>query len=93
MDRLYTMELRVDFKDDMKRATMERAFRQAARHINATAALLADHIKPQMIVFYHDYMAGHKELNLLETSDGPMPVLADAEDPGVSEELLEAMKG
>src|SRR5258708_17176205 len=46
MQRQFTVELRVDYADSAKNDAMKIALQAAARHIYATALLLADDVKP-----------------------------------------------
>src|SRR5580693_665073 len=49
--RQWTIEARADFADQEKNDAISEAVRRAAVHINATIALLADGIKPQVVAF------------------------------------------
>lgn len=66
MQRQFTIELRVDYADNEKNEVMRKALQHAARHVFATAVLLADGIKPQVAVFSDDFFSGHEEIKLLE---------------------------
>lgn len=66
MQRQFTVELRVDYADNEKNDAMKKALAHAARHIYATAVLLADGVKPQVAVFSDDFFSGHEEIKLLD---------------------------
>jgi hypothetical protein len=68
MQRLYTIEVRVDFRDESKLPVMKKAIQQAARHVYSQAGLLGDAVKPNVIVFSHDFYNGHQDIALLEDS-------------------------
>lgn len=93
MQRLFTIEVRVDYKDDNKQGVMEKAMQQAARHIYANAALLSDHIKPQVVLYSHDYFTGHKDIPLLtdDVASGAEQVGGSVADEGVSSDMLAAV--
>lgn len=95
MQRLFTIEVRVDYKDDNKQGVMEKAMQQAARHIFTNASLLSDHIKPQVVLYSHDYFTGHKDIPLLPddvaSGSGGGAVGVDSADD-VSPELYAALK-
>lgn len=92
MQRQFTIELRVDYADNEKNASMQEAVQRAARHVLATAALLADGVKPQIAAFSDDFFTGHKEISVLEDTiaKGKEQIGADAED-SVSSELTAAL--
>lgn len=54
----------------------------------ATASLLSDKTKPQIVVFTDDFFSGHQDIPLFADK------IADGEKllNGVSDEMLEAMK-
>lgn len=99
MQRQFTMELRVDYADVEKNEVMQTALKAAARHVFATAVLLADNnVKPQISVYSDDFFSGHEEIKMLddviaqglaesESADGP----ALAEE--ISGDLLAAARG
>jgi len=93
MQRQFTIELRVDYSDQEKNEAMRKALQQAARHVYATATLLADGVKPQIAIFSDDFFTGHETIALLE--DTIAKGLAQInEQPGdedsVSSELMAA---
>src|SRR5271165_3883616 len=55
MQRQWTIEARADFADQEKNDAITEAIRRAAVHVNATIALLADGIKPQVVAFSDDF--------------------------------------
>lgn len=95
MQRQWTIEARADFADQEKNDAITESVRRAAVHINATIALLADGIKPQVVAFSDDFFAGHEDIALLEDKLGR--ALADhsdavGEEAPVSDEMLQAMR-
>jgi hypothetical protein len=64
--RQFTIELRVNYADNEKNATMRSAVAQAARHMFATAQLLADGVKPDIAIFSDDWFSGREEIELLQ---------------------------
>jgi hypothetical protein len=76
--RTYTIELRVDFDDDadVKKETMDKAVRMAAKHLYATALILDDKRKHAITAQYDDFWIGTEEINLEDDF-----VAANDEDP------------
>lgn len=66
MIRQFTIELRVNYADAEKNDAMRKACAAAARHIHATANLLADGVKPDIAIYSDDWFAGREEIMLLE---------------------------
>jgi hypothetical protein len=93
MQRQFTIELRVDYADNEKNDAMRTALQAAARHVYATATLLADAVKPQIAIFSDDFFAGHEQITLLEDTiqAGKDEIGGENETP-VSDELLGAMR-
>jgi hypothetical protein len=93
MQRQFTIELRVDYADAEKNDTMRTALQAAARHVYATAVLLADAVKPQIAIFSDDFFAGHEQITLLEDTieTGKQMIQCGDESP-VSDELIKAMR-
>jgi hypothetical protein len=93
MQRQFTIELRVDYEDAEKNPVMKEALLRAARHVFATATLLADAVKPQIVLFSDDFMVGHEEIPLLEDTLGKaIEEAGGQEQEGVSEEMLKAVR-
>lgn len=94
MQRQWTIEARADFADQEKNDAITEAVRVAAVHINATIALLADGIRPQVVAFSDDFFAGHAEIGLLEDKLGKAKIDhdEDTEDGAVSDEMMQAMR-
>lgn len=94
MQRQFTIELRVDYADTEKTKVMRQAMQQAARHVYATATLLADGVKPQIAIFSDDFFTGHESIELLDDtiSQGLAQIGGPDEDSGVSSELAAAVK-
>jgi hypothetical protein len=92
MQRQFTIEIRVDYADNGKSEVMKKAMQQAARHVYATATLLADGVKPQVAVFSDDFFTGHEEIALLEDTiaQGVEAIDATNEEEKISGELLAA---
>jgi len=99
MQRMFSIELRVDYADADKNETMRTALQHAARHVFATAQLLADNgVKPQIALYSDDFFAGHEEIALLEDViqqglDQQAGGEATANEDGVSSELAAAVRG
>lgn len=92
MQRQFTIEIRVDYADNGKSDVMKKAMQQAARHVYATATLLADGVRPQVAVFSDDFYTGHEEIALLEDTitKGIEAIQATDEQEVISAELLGA---
>lgn len=83
MQRQFTIELRVDYADNEKNEAMRTALTSAARHVFATASLLADSVKPQIAIFSDDFFSGHEQIELLE--DVIAQGVQQLEDAGVTQ--------
>ena len=93
MQRQFTIELRVDYADNEKNDAMRTALQAAARHVYATAMLLADAVKPQIAIFSDDFFAGHEQIALLEdTIQAGKDEIGGEQETPVSDELLGAMR-
>ena len=92
MQRQFTIELRVDYADQDKNEAMRKALSAAARHVLATAHLLADGVKPQIVVFSDDFFTGHEEIAILDNTLGSAIEESNAPDEVVSDELLQAAR-
>lgn len=93
MQRQFTIELRVDYEDNEKNDSMRQACAAAARHVFATASLLADGVKPQVSVYSDDYFAGHDEIKLLDDTIQQGKDFAGAgEEAPMSSELMNAVR-
>ena len=93
MQRQFTIELRVDYADNEKNDSMRTALQAAARHVYATATLLADAVKPQIAIFSDDFFAGHEQITLLEdTIKAGKEQIGGTDETPVSDELLGAMR-
>lgn len=92
MQRQFTMELRVDYADNEKTKVMRQAMQQAARHVYATATLIADGVKPQIALFSDDFFTGHEQIELLEDtiSQGVQAIDNGEPEEEISSELLAA---
>jgi hypothetical protein len=94
--RQFTIELRVNYADADKNEVMRKACAAAARHVFATANLLADGVKPDIAIFSDDWFAGKEEISLMqdviqqgldETNNG-----APNAEATVSSELMAAVR-
>jgi hypothetical protein len=94
MQRQFTVEIRVDYADQEKNEAMKKALQAAARHIYATAVLLADGIKPQIAIFADDFFSGHEEITLLDDTiaSGLESIKSDDDNSGVSDEMMAAAR-
>lgn len=107
VQRLYTIEFRVDVKDESKLDVIEALGKQAACHVLGQCALLGDHIKPEVVFFSHDYFYGHRNIAVLDddvmngtravTEASNARIIATQssgaeEPPPISSELLAALK-
>lgn len=96
MQRQFTMELRVDYADAEKNEVMKTALKAAARHVYATAVLLADNgVKPQIAVHSDDFFSGHEEIKMLDDTiaQGLEETKETVEEADVSDDLLKAAAG
>ena len=93
MMRQFTMELRVDFADEAKKEVMSKAWRTAARHVFAQAALLSDGQKPQIALFSDDFYEGHEDIALLDDVLGNAIAADGGQETPVSSELMALANG
>lgn len=70
MQRQFTIEIRVDYEDAGKNDVMLKAMQMAAQHVYAQASLLADKVKPQIVVFSDDFMSETQQIALLDDTIG-----------------------
>lgn len=91
MQRQFTIELRVDYADNEKNVSMQESVQRAARHMLATAALLADGVKPQIAAFSDDFFTGHKEISILEDTIAKGLTQIGGGEDSVSSELTAAL--
>lgn len=66
MQRLFTIEIRIDFRDESKLPVMQKAIQQAARMVYSQAGLLGDAIKPEIVIYGHDFFKGHIDIPLFD---------------------------
>lgn len=92
--RQFTIELRVNYADAEKNDVMRKAIAAGARHIMATASLLADGVKPDIAIFSDDWFAGKEEINLLEDviQQGLNETTDTIPEGEVSSELMAAVR-
>ena len=92
--RQFTIELRVNYADADKNETMRTACAAAARHMFATANLLADGTKPEIAIFSDDWFAGKEEISLLEDviQQGLDETAGAVTEGEVSSELMAAVR-
>ncbi len=95
MQTQVTIELRCDFEDKDKVAVLIEAAQAAARHMLATASLLSDKVKPQIVVFTDDFFTGHKEIPLIgdTIAQGETMIAGESDLSELSDELTKALKG
>lgn len=91
MQRQFTIEVRVDYADEGKNEAMRETVTYAARRVLATAALLADGVKPQAVVFSDDFFSGHTDIAILEDKFAPKEGESQSSD-SVSDEMAAAMR-
>lgn len=92
--RQFTVELRVNYADNDKNDVMRRAVAAAARHIFATAQLLADGTNPDIAIFSDDWFAGREEIKLLDDviQQGLDEAGENIAEGEVSSELMSAVR-
>lgn len=97
MQRMFTIELKVDYADKDKNQVMREACQKAARHMLATASLLSDGVKPQVVSFSDDHFDGHALIPLfddvIKKGEDELTAAGVAEEEAVSPELMAALKG
>lgn len=95
MIRQFTIELRVNYVDDEKNGTMRSAIAASARHMFATANLLADGVKPDIAIYSDDYFKGREEIELLQDviQQGLDEANGNIAEGEVSSELMAAVRG
>lgn len=93
MQRQFTIELRVDYEDADKNDTMRTACQAAARHVYATATLLADGVKPQIAIYADDFFSSQQEIALLDdTIQQGIDASGLSDEAPVSSELMKAVR-
>lgn len=96
MMRQFTIELRVNYADNDKNDVMRSSCAAAARHMYATAGLLADGVKPDIAIYSDDWFSGRQDIELLEDviAKGLAETAGTApEDEGaISSEMMDALK-
>lgn len=93
IQRQFNIELRVDYEDAGKNDEMKKACAHAARHMFATAQLLADGVKPQISIFSDDFFQGVETIALLEDTiqQGIEQIGQDGVEEQVSSDLMSAI--
>ena len=92
MQRQWTIEARADYADPEKNEAITTAIREAAVHVHAVMALLADGQKPQVVCYSDDFFHGHEQIALHEDKLGAA-IAQHGDNVGggrVSDELLAA---
>lgn len=99
MQKTFSLELRVDFKDKDKFDVMRKLFQQAALHLAAQADLLMDHVKAQAAVFDDDFFSGKQQISILDDTweqgkqqMAALDPVAAAEEERPSADLLAALR-
>lgn len=64
--QLFTIECRVDFRDESKIPLFKTLIQQAARLVITQAGLLGDGVKPEVVIYSHDYFKGHQDIALFD---------------------------
>lgn len=79
--RTYSIELRVDFDDDVdnKKEVMNKAVRMAAKHLLGSALIISDKRKPEIVAQYDDFWVGTEKIELEDDIDAPLSTAS--EDP------------
>jgi hypothetical protein len=91
--RQFTLELRVNYADADKNEVMRQAIAHAARHVLATASLIADGVKPDIACWSDDWFAGKQEINILDdVIQQGIDEQNDASESSVSSELMAAVR-
>lgn len=62
----FTIELRVSFKEQEKEDIMREAAKVAAKHLYATALLISDERKPQIMLQGGDFFTAAEEIMLAD---------------------------
>jgi len=69
MSVLFTIELRVSYRDNEKYILAQHVVQLAALHAHAQATKLVDDgDKPQVVIHSHDFEHGHRDVPLMELS-------------------------
>lgn len=99
MQRSFTIELRVEYADEAKYEQIKGMLRSAALHLHASAALIADGQKPDIVISGTDFFHGFEDIKLFDdTIAKGQAAIATADDPegknqgDISQDLLDAMK-
>lgn len=66
MMRLFTIEIKVDFRDEDKLPLFKQIIQQAGKHIYGQSALLGDGIKPEIAIHAHDFFLGHQDIAMFD---------------------------
>lgn len=66
MQRLFTVECRVDFRDETKVDVAKAIMQSAAQLVMGQMGLLGDAVKPEMAIYSHDYFTGHEDIPLFD---------------------------
>lgn len=64
--QLFTIEARVDFRDKEKIPLFQKLIQQAARLVITQAEMLGDSVKPEVVIYAHDYFKGHQDIKLFD---------------------------
>ena len=85
----WTIQLRTNFSDRDKDEEAKKAVVQAARHLHALMLLIHDGIEPDIAAYSDNWMAGRKEINLVD--DIIQRGITESDGDGVSSDLLSAL--
>lgn len=64
VQRLFTIEISVDFRDEDKLPVFESIIQQAGQLVYAQSALLGDGVKPNIVMHAHCFFKGHQDIAL-----------------------------
>lgn len=93
--RMYSIEIRIDLKDERRHEAAEQIMRKYAKQIFAAFGLIRDHQKPQVTVYAHDHTVGHKDIALNDMDAASRASASSGEDDAglaLAKELAEALK-
>lgn len=69
--RLFTIEVRCDFKDPLPGEhdpieLMKKVVQQAARQVYSSSALVSERVRPEIVIYSHDWFKGHADIPLYD---------------------------
>lgn len=74
--RLYVIEVSTDYCDPVSHELVQGFVREQALGVAAFAGQIKDGVQPEIKVYTHDYINGHKDIPLLTPGqqDGTVPI-------------------